>query len=159
MFNITFNLKSVQAYNFYYSLTKKFNRFSQEWLCDISICGSAVGDLRRFENLNCGERIASSAQRSGSCVRQRGRDRKCGCLWLEKWLDRECCALSGGRKQVRWRRGEVPSLRGLERLCPGPTAQCWPTFNPPLIPQRDRLTLRQVRHQPPPSIIQLDKTI
>ncbi|XP_054462844.1 nucleolar transcription factor 1 isoform X3 [Anoplopoma fimbria] len=30
------------------------------------------------------------------------------------WRERSCCALSGGRRRMRWRRGEGPSLRGLE---------------------------------------------
>lgn len=30
------------------------------------------------------------------------------------WRGASCCALSGGRLRVRWRRGEGPSLRGLE---------------------------------------------
>lgn len=50
-----------------------------------------------------------------------------------------CCATSGGR-----RRSEMES-GGKDHLCgdwsPGPTAQCWLSFNPPLLPpQRSRET-------------------
>lgn len=50
----------------------------------------------------------------GCVQKHRGKMQSCRRSEMVGWREKSCCALSGGRRRVRWRRGEGPSLRGLE---------------------------------------------